>query len=623
MLDFTAGSTSGPLDPWLDEMRNRITAIDPDAAGMIFDQSIYAMPIVPPEPKPPVVSSTGSSSERAQMRHDLAMHTAMISIRALSTKKVSHLASGFKILQEGLTDKFKTRLSARDSVADAIKASNPMVYLREIIAVAKGLGEGSHIIQFASAVDALHGFMHGETGKNSLASEETLGSLMDRAQAIFTSLKENPAHTAQLKVYLYIKNLRPSYPKTKESLLPHALSASTLHLLPASIPLARERADLLDCKPPAPPEPPKSSGSARGRAPTGGHVEDEDDGTGGSSADPGRAPCTKCPAGSSRSKSHSTNDHYDGPRRPREPAGDDAALPAGKERRREGSRGRDRRDRSSRDGAKPGKDKDSGGKDSIIDLQGGDSRKKQKKGSMYSVRLQKTIHPTDMPSDTSRPKCFSLQDSSAVIQTLDCGTMIPATNDLSALVDVRDVDTPVTTLGGNIVFRKIGKHREFGCETVYDSSVDISLFNFSHVEEEYSLTQLHMKTVGVDGSTGFEKKVVTGFSFTRDGDPDPDGPSVLRRLTFMREASGVNKHLFVRDRNADVYTPGPAKKSGSVRARHDDDDDDDDDDDGRSTYSLSSGSYDSEDSDSDDASISSDGYSSGAASDSDGGGDSN
>ena len=603
-LGFKDGCATGSLQTWLLAGKNRARIINLDVAEQVFGQTSFDLPAIPAEPMAPVPRAPDpdnpvTSAEEKQLRHALSTYKALTDIRTDALKKRSYYASVLVLLQEGLTDDFKTRLGARDAVAGALESSNPMVYLREIIVVANGLGQGSHIVQLKSVIDSLHSFIHNADGKNTLGSEQVLGTLMERAVNVFATLKESPALLAQSKVFLYINNLKPSsFPKTRESLLHFGLTTSTLAQLPSTIPAAREMADLLDPRkssaPPAAPEAPKVSGSARGRAPTGGHVEDEDDGGGGSYEDPGRQ-CTKCPAGSKASRNHTTEEHRD---KRDSSARDAGAVPAKKHRRHDSSKQQDR-------GRKQGRDKES-----TIDLQG-QAAPKSSKPKNSSVRLQQSLDATDMPADPSRSKCFSLKNSSVVVQSLDCGTMVPATNDLSALTDVREVNTPVTTLGGNIVFRKSGKHREFGCETVYDASVGIELFNFVHLEQEYSLTQLHMRTVGVDGSTGLEKNIVTGFSFTREGVSDPDGPSVLRRLTFTREESGVNKHLFVRDRSADVYTRGSAKKSGSVRARDDDDD---------SAYSLGS---DSEDSDSDDASISSDGYSSGAASDSDGGGGSN
>ena len=89
VLDFTTGTATGSLEPWLLEKQNRIREIDPDAASIIFDQKIYVMPVVPPEPTAPTLSSGGTSSEKSQMKHEISMHSALTAIRSLATKKVS------------------------------------------------------------------------------------------------------------------------------------------------------------------------------------------------------------------------------------------------------------------------------------------------------------------------------------------------------------------------------------------------------------------------------------------------------------------------------------------------------------------------------------------------------
>ena len=526
------------LDQWILDIEPHIGAICPAIASKVKLQVDFESPPFPVMKKrrPPKLADykVGPEQQRKYQEginaHSNTLLTEMKMFDHLSARHACH-SKVLNIIDSSLDQAFRDRLlvvsksdksdplTGRLGAADALRQSNPVAFMREVIAVANGEVGVSPLVRFTAGIKALANICNVADGQNQPVVANKIKSILNLLVKDASALKTDPESFDRQCAYFFVNNLNNrDFESYKNQVRPHGMNEDTIYLYPKDADVARSMAAQMKSvvpKSPAVPQAPSSTNHNRGNALTG--------------PVPSTKPCDIC-----HRLNHSTAEHRDfrsnPPPAPRSPGKRDRQ----KYEEREGGRSRSK-ERSERK-----QHPDKSRTDSSRSSRGAPLAKGETSTQCYS----REIDPEDFVPNGDYRGSFAGNNRSHSTPApnrsrnlaLDSGTQRCIVSDKDDVCDIRKKQTTLLTISGAKTLKEVGTDNLLKCDAVIDPSAGISLANFSHLEKEHDLCAVISSSDTVCARTGLPVKKTMGFDFK-----NRESGAIV---SFRRETEGKDKDLF-------------------------------------------------------------------------------
>jgi hypothetical protein len=474
-----------------------------------------------PEAPQPVVSRpepSGANTESLQnalLRHQL--NKAERDTYLHDTKEFAQYRQATEVIHESLSKSFKDQLHASSAIASkAFLDGNPMLYWKEVLALARGDTTGSKMTLFSKLIRRVNDIYNSPDGNNTIDRGTHIKSLVRQLLTHCVELSDDDVLADKVIAHAYLSNLNTTkFGEAKKTVGLNALSDKTARHFPSNIEAVRSLVMNLSAgyKPAAPTTPPAPTKEQVNLAQTGPKADKGDDGE-------GSGGCTKCHPTSRMRFTHTTEEHVSG------------YAPSGVKRGGDGTvKESPKKSPKQVKFGLPGRQKNG----NVV----------EKHNALLSTIRPGAISGVDMPSRSFSTKGSHRRDNNFPVLALDTGTSVCTSNDRALLSNVRAGVTQLSTLGGDVDVHLQGDHALFGGVAAYTSDASVGLANFKHISERYDIKSVITEESSIDRKCGLPVKEVTGFVFQlrdRENYPAADPDS---ELTFRVERDGENRYLFL------------------------------------------------------------------------------
>lgn len=505
-----------------------VKATHPTVGRTIEAGVIFTVPTVPVKSEVKKVDEEGEPLSEQRLMKAESSSSQLFELRM---KEFTHYGAATQMLHSFLSKAFVDKLHVTSETAlKAFVAENPMVYWREICALAEGGLGGCKLDHLCNLVRSLADLLNFPDGHNTIDEgrrvEVTVNQCLRRASEIY----DNKPLLAKLGAYVAFKNLNPEeFSKTHDMLAASTITDAGLTSFPADIGALMVIAEGM-----------KTVKSQKVNLAQTGPLANKT--TEESKLFGGKGPCTKCNPEKDGRLSHPTDKHVDRQSHKKNPRTD--------------AEGDTRRDLK-RNGNKRNH--------SVQETNGGAG------GTTNGEKFQRVVHHLTIRRDALSGEDLNtgykvgsvkggLQDPKE--DSLDTGTQVLVTTDKSMLKNCQHKTLSLLTIAGPVDMHTVGEHRMFGGQAALGEKASVGLANFCHISKNYDFKGCHTDCREIDRATGRPMVTVTAFTFAlrkRDCYPE-DEPST--EITYRAQKEGEHKSLFLLEKPARL----PAV-TGSVKKR--------------------------------------------------------
>lgn len=169
---------------------------------------------LPDAPVPPVSRPAPSRANQESLQDALQRQQLNKMERdtyLFEEKEFAQYRRATEIIHETLSKGFKDQLHASSAIAaQAFLDGNPMLYWKEVLALARGDTAGSKITLLGKMVRSLHDVYYRADGNNSIDRGKHIASLVKQLIAHCVDLNDDDNLSEQVIAYAYLENLNPA-----------------------------------------------------------------------------------------------------------------------------------------------------------------------------------------------------------------------------------------------------------------------------------------------------------------------------------------------------------------------------------------------------------------------------